>query len=200
MRYTSFLIAILACLFLAGTLSSQQSSLYVAIDSTNLMLKTGQKIGLLNKGTKLTILETEEKWVKVSVEGWIDKRYTSTIATEVSKGPLELLDFDVTARPKDILNSRFSDTVVLTLHIKNNTSQRIKAWRLNLRVTNSFGDELVPSIQLTSGSANLKPGKIQKANFSWEDNEFLGDEVYDKLSGYSKETLQLHFLDVKLVQ
>jgi hypothetical protein len=77
----------------------------------------------------------------------------------------------------------------LTLHVKNVGEMRVKAWRLGVRFDDAFGSLLV-TLKLTDGSADLAPGGTGKASFEFEDNQFIKDEVYDKLLSYSVENLE----------
>jgi len=42
----------------------------------------GNKIGMLNLGTKLSVLEEKGDWVKVRIEGWVYKPLTSSVKHE----------------------------------------------------------------------------------------------------------------------
>lgn len=75
-----------------------------------------------------------------------------------------------------------------TIEVKNTTDRHITGWRIWLDVQNKFGD-MVSSMTLTNGNASLGPGETETATFTWEDNEFMDDDVYSKLTGYSKENL-----------
>ena len=185
----------------------QEELLYVKVKSENLRAAPkGQKLGTLAQGTQLTVLESKGNWVRVSVEGWIWQPSTTntlaSIATAAAtrKGPdLELVDFETKRLPVNYDASRYSAEAVLTLMVKNNTSQRIKAWKGLLIVKNAFGDVLF-RVRLTDGTANIAPGQIAEASYSWEDNQFIDDEVYDKLVAYSKENLRLDLTEVQLIQ
>ena len=63
----------------------------------------------------------------------------------------------------------------------------------------STGDLLLRS-ELTDGTADLVPGATGKAGFSWENNQFIDKEPYNRLSGYMKESLKVQIADVKLDQ
>ncbi len=83
--------------------------------------------------------------------------------------------------------------------VKNNTSQRIKAWKALLIVKNAFGDVLFRT-RLTAGKANIAAGQIAEARYQWEENQFIGDEPYDNLVAYSKENLRLELSEIQLIQ
>ena len=171
--------------------------LYIKPEKANIRTApNGKKIGTLNHGTHIKILKTQGKWAKVSLDGWIKKNLITNNLKQDSKkhhkSKLELVKFDISVFPKDIEDGRFSDVVYLTLYVKNNTSKRIKAWRAHTIVKNSFGDVLL-KLTLTDGSANIAPGATEAAPFGWENNPFISDEPYDKLTSYSKENLKVFF-------
>lgn len=200
------IIIFVFALSIIGSFSSlafcNDTDLYVQVKSENLrVLPNGAIIGELVQGTKLNIKEEKGNWVKVSVDGWIWKPSTSEeIIASTKNTPstpkLELIDFDVEQVTDSGLIS--FPKVKLTLHVKNNTSKRISAWRVVLVVKNSFGDQLLKG-KITDGTANIFPGEIGEASFAWEDNPFLDGEPYDKLTAYSKENLKLSMIDIKLV-
>ncbi|MBT5307562.1 MAG: hypothetical protein HON76_22160 [Candidatus Scalindua sp.] len=112
--------------------------------------------------------------------------------------PISIEDFDKIHLPENPDISRYVNSVRLTLMIKNNTDKLIKAWRATLAVENPFGDILF-RIQLTDGTANIKPRQIEKANFDWEDNMFITDEPYDQLLSFDKGNLKLKLSEIKIV-
>lgn len=210
MRYSVITLPLLFVSVQVGTGIAQEQNgelLYVKVESENLRAAPdGEKLGTLAQGTQLTVVETKGNWVRVSVEGWIwlasttDDLASIAEAAVTREGPdLELVDFETKRLPVNYDASRYSAEAVLTLMVKNNTSQRIKAWKGLLIVKNAFGDVLF-RVRLTDGTANIAPGQIAEASYSWEDNQFIDDEVYDKLVAYSKENLRLDLTEVQLIQ
>ena len=126
------------------------------------------------------------------------KTYTK-VSKPLSAIKLQLIDFDVKRLPVNYDVSRYRPKAILTLYLKNNTSKRIKAWKALIIVKNAFGDVLFRA-RLTDGSANIPPGGTEKASFSWEDNQFIDDEPYDKLVAYSKENIKIEIKEVQLIQ
>jgi len=112
---------------------------------------------------------------------------------------LQLIDFEIDCLPENYDLNRFRPSVKLTLHLKNNTVRRIKAWRVTLIAENSFGDILFKS-RLTDGTADIKKENIEKSSFIFKDNIFIDDQPYDKLVSYSKENLKISITDIQLVQ
>ena len=154
----------------------------------------------------MTVVEKKGNWIKVSVEGWIWQASTTDDLASIAKaatdrnGPsLELVDFETKHLPVDVNVSRFSAEVVLTLKVRNNTQERIKAWKAVIIIKNAFGD-LLFRVQLTDGTANIAPGQTRGASFSWEDNQFIDGEPYDKLVAYSKENMRVQLTEVQLSQ
>ena len=80
--------------------------------------------------------------------------------------------------------------VKLTLFVMNDSSATIRGWRGTLDVSDPFGDPLV-SVQLTAGDSPIRPGDFRNVDFEWEDNQFIDDEVYDKLAQYPTANLTL---------
>jgi len=210
MRYSLITLLLLLVSVQVGIVIAQAKKgafIYVKVESENLRdTPKGQKLGTLAQGTQLMVLETKGNWVRVSVEGWIwQLSTTSDLDTNrqgrtTRKGPnLELVDFETKRLPVDYDASRYSPQAMLTLMVKNNTSKRIKAWKGLLIVKNAFGDILFRT-RLTDGTANIHPGQIAKASYSWEDNQFVDDEPYDKLVVYSKENLRLELTEAQLIQ
>jgi uncharacterized protein YgiM (DUF1202 family) len=208
-RAVAFALFLSISVLVVATVPADQNQdvLYVRVDSENLRdAPKGERLGTLAQGTKMTVLETEGNWVKVAVQGWIWKASTTDDSTFVAKaaaaqkGPaLELMDFETKLLPVNVNVSRFSAEAVLTLKVKNNTQTRIKAWKAVVIVKNAFGDVLLRA-RLTDGTADIAAGATEEASFSWEDNQFIDDEPYDKLAAYSKENLRLELTEVQLSQ
>jgi hypothetical protein len=209
MRYpfTAMLLLIISVQVGTGMAEQKKDVIYINVESENLRAAPeGQKLGTLAHGTRLMVLETDGDWVKVSVEGWIwrasttSDRVSSAKVTTARSGPdLELVSFQTKRLPVDYEASRFSPEAVLELSVRNNTSQRIKAWKALLTVKNAFGDVLF-RVRLTDGTANIESGQSKKASFGWEDNQFIDGEPYDKLVAYSKENLRLELTEIQLIQ
>ena len=179
------------------------AEIYVGAEKENLRATPkGAVVGELVRGTRMQVIEEKGSWVKVSVEGWIWKESTATVKPEAhgsTAEPLELVSFNKVYLAKDIKNGQFSDKVYLSVKVKNNTNARISGWRGVLILSNGFGDTVFRG-RLTDGTANIKPGGVAEAGFSWEDNQFIKDEPFDKLMAYSVENLAAEFTDVKLIQ
>ncbi len=208
MRKTILVLLVTALIALPSVYAQDTAgTLYVKPEKENLRATpNGSKIGEIDRGAKLKVLDKKGDWVKVSVEGWIWKNSTTSNLEQikkVSKGAsgkkLELVDFDVKGLPVNTDVSRYSAEAVLTLYVKNNTSKRIKAWKALVVIKNGFGDILFRT-RLTDGTANIAPGATEKASFSWEDNQFISDEPYDKIMAYSKENLKIELKEIKLIQ
>jgi len=205
--FINTVIALVFTMAVIGYAEANDRMLYLKADQENLRdAPKGNILGTLTQGTPMSIVEIEGNWVRVLVEGWIWEASTtadSMFVVQASAQPtgpdLELIDYEKKRLPVDYDVNRFSPEAVLTLHVKNNTSNKIKAWQAVLIIKNPFGDTLL-RVRLTDGSANIMPGRTAKASFSWEDNQFIDDEPYDKLVAYSKENMQLELTDVQLSQ
>lgn len=181
--------------------------LYIKPEKENLRATpNGSKIGEIEQRAKLKVIDRKGDWIKVSVEGWIWKNSTTNnlekikkLSKVISGKNLELVDFDIKGLPINTSVSRYSAEAVLTLYVKNNTSRKIKGWKILIGIKNSFGDTLFHT-RLTNGMSNIDPGETEKASFSWEDNQFIADEPYDKILAYSKENLKIEMKEIKLIQ
>lgn len=141
-------------------------------------LEDGRKVLLKDDGT----------WEFISKQG------------EVNNGGILTLErFKKKYIPQDYKNNRYSDEVQLILFVKNNSDKEIKAWKATMAVKNAFGELLLTS-NLTSGASNIKPEKIEKATFGWEDNPFIDGEPYDKIMPYSEENLKIELSNIKVIQ
>ena len=112
--------------------------------------------------------------------------------------PVEILSFRFSHLPADFDAMRISSEARLSLTVRNTTNSRIVAWRGVLVVTDPFGDEQF-RVQITDGTANLSPGATGEVIFSWEDNEFIDDEPFDKLVAF-KDNIRIRLIDVDLPQ
>ena len=77
------------CVFASVTAFADDGKLlYVRQTQENLRIAPkGMKIGILNQGAKLNVLEEQGQWVKVSVEGWIWKASTSDHKISLKSNP-----------------------------------------------------------------------------------------------------------------
>lgn len=209
MRYILivFLLFVTSAQVGAGIADQKQNTVYVKVASENLRdAPEGRELGTLAQETRMTVLETKGNWVRVSVEGWIWKASTTDDVASIAKADtahkapaLELIDFDTKRLPVNYDVSMYSPEAVLTLKVRNNTQKRIKAWKAVVIIKNAFGDVLFRA-RLTDGTANIGPGETEQASFSWEDNQFIEDEPYDKLVAYSEENLRVELTEVQLSQ
>jgi len=140
----------------------------------------------------LTAITTEGKNVLLKDDGtWAYIKDTEQ--------KLALIDFDVINRDINYDESRYKKDVVLNLKIKNISGFKIIGYRVNIKITNGFGD-LLHTLQLTSGKSVLENNEIDDANFVFEDNQFIDNEAYDNLSAYSKDNLIISISDSKILQ
>lgn len=197
---------VLLVLAFPGYSLSETKNLYINVPSENIRNSpNGEKFGELTKGAKLEVKEESGNWIKVSIDGWVWKPSTADAITSPKIGnsksspTLELVDFDVKQLGVDYEAMRMLPKVILNLHVKNNTNKKINAWRAILVVKNAFGDQLIKG-QVTDGTADVYPGQVKEAAFGWEDNPFMENEPYDKISAYSKNNLNVSLVEIKLIQ
>jgi hypothetical protein len=112
---------------------------------------------------------------------------------------LSIIDFDIFLRDKNYDENRYNKDVVLNLKVKNTSGFKISGYRINIQIENGFGD-LLHTLQLTSGNSVLDIDEVDDANFVFEDNQFIDDEVYDNLSAYSKNNLMITIIDSKVLK
>lgn len=136
-----------------------------------------------------------DKLVSLSLPEEKEKEEVSKEKKRRGLPPLELISFNRTYLPKDYRVGRYSDELILTLILKNNTDKTIKAWRCFLVVKNPFGAILFET-RLRDNVANIEPGEIGMAPFKWEDNQFINDEPFDKLMSYENLKLELQNVQV----
>lgn len=106
---------------------------------------------------------------------------------------LKLLGFK-----KERKKAGFTETMTLTLTVKNMGETRIKAWKARMLAKNSFGEVLFQA-NLSSDSSSIPPAEVEDAPFQWENNPFMENEIFDKLAATSDENLSIELSDEKIV-
>lgn len=112
---------------------------------------------------------------------------------------ISIEDFHKTHFPADLSTGKYYDEVQLTVLIRNKTVKTIKSWSALLIVKNSFDGFLI-KYQLPSGILSIKPGQIVSSVSIWRDDEFMDDDVYDKLMDYDPGNLKLSLTDIEIIQ
>lgn len=111
------------------------------------------------------------------------------------KNPLSILGHKV-ERTQGKYGRNF---VGLKLDIKNNGSRRVTAYKISVSLQTKLGTK-IGVFQLTSESSSIEPGDVSTDTYNWEDNQFIKDEMYDKLAGVSSENLIVKILAQKVVK
>ena len=101
--------------------------------------------------------------------------------------------FDVRRRQGDYEQ----EFVQLLLKIRNDGSERVKAWQMTVAIVDVFGEQVVLT-KLTEGSASIQPGEFGLTVFGSKDNPFIDDQPYDRLVSYSAENLTIQIKDCKV--
>ena len=207
MKTTGCLLALLLCCSAGSALfaQGQVDTVFVKAESANLRLSPeGQELGSVRKNVPLKVIERNDQWVKVRLEGWIwepsttgNQKMISVSTKEEAVALLDLVDFEIGTLPADEGAGRSQPSAVLTLMLTNNSKQPINAWRGMLIVSNEFGDKLLYT-RLTDPSTELAVADTVAASFSWPDNPKTIDDIYDILTVFSKDKLTLDLEQIEI--
>ena len=124
---------------------------------------------------------------------------TDEETTSPEMGPLAEISFLKVERkiiPKDPDTQGSVDRVQLTLHLQNNSGERIKAWRAVMTVKDPFGEQLF-KVRLTSGASPIGPGKMKKVSFEWKDDPEENRDRYDYLVMYNPDVLKIELSEIE---
>lgn len=92
---------------------------------------------------------------------------------------------DITLRRqgKDYKKQVYNSRIEAIPTFKNNTKKTLVAVELTMSITDAFGEKIVDGKDKLD--IKIAPGKSQQSKmfFYWEDNPFIPNEPYDKLSG-----------------
>lgn len=111
---------------------------------------------------------------------------TPAVASQPVPGassPVTMTSYDLRLQPKDYRKEVFNERVELVPTLHNATKKTVIGVVLALTITDAFGDTIV------DGSSKLDiripPGQTVESEtfYFWDDNPFINNEVYDKLSG-----------------
>jgi hypothetical protein len=111
--------------------------------------------------------------------------------------PLQVVRYSHSILPKNTDLRRYSNVLSMTIALRNNTTKTITAWKANIVIKDPFGSTIVMS-PWTEATADIKPGASQQLGLSYEDNQFIDDDGYSRLSRFNsdKVSLQLNGLEV----
>jgi hypothetical protein len=106
----------------------------------------------------------------------------STSATSLTPS-VELVSATMRVQKKDFQRQIFHDRVELVPTFKNTSKKTVVAIAHTLSVADAFGDKIIDG----TGKLDIKipPGKTVQSDtfYTWEDNQFIQGEPYDKLTG-----------------
>src|SRR5690606_29226448 len=109
--------------------------------------------------------------------------------------PLAIEKYAVT-RSEDQYGRKFAK---LLLRVKNKGNKRVTAYKLTIEVKTKLGSNY-GTLQLTSESSSIEPLEFSLDEYSFEDNQFIQGEIYDKLAATSTENLVLKLVDQIVVK
>jgi len=204
--FTSLMVFTFMSIFMVASAQQAGDTVRVSVKTEKLFESpNGDVLGRLTQGTPVRITEVDGRWAKVRMEAWIWLPSTAVdtsvqvVEVDVADRPsLELVDFELHQVEVNYDAGRFNPELVMTMGLRNNTDKRITAWSAMLAIKNSFGEMLFQT-GLRDGMADIAPGEIGDAIFRWEDDQFVDDEPYDRLSRYSKENLVLELSEIEVV-
>jgi len=153
------------------------------------------------------VLRTENGWAEVAIQGWVRESYLKKPpgagGPKPSKAaqsplPLVLVDFDTQDLHLGWDPNGTAAQLVLSLHLRNNTAKRVKAWKGLMTVYDSFGERILTR-PVQDGDANINPGTVGISAFGWRDDREKENDLYDILSSYSERNLSIRLSEVEAV-
>ncbi|MEZ4744290.1 MAG: hypothetical protein R3B45_17880 [Bdellovibrionota bacterium] len=136
-----------------------------------------------------------QKLVKNVVKKEDNKPAQPQKKAEDLKNPLRLIGSEI----KKVPGKYGRNFVSLVLTLKNEGSRRITAYKIKVLVTTKLGTK-VGTFDLTSESSSIDSLSDSSEAYSWEDNQFIANETYDKLASISSENLVVRLLSQKVVK
>lgn len=91
------------------------------------------------------------------------------------------------------------ESVHLKMHLQNQGASRVSAYKITVKVSTKLGTK-IGQFELTSESSSIDPMQVTTDTYSWENNQFIGDEVYDRLSSVSSENLVVTLLSQTVIK
>ena len=113
--------------------------------------------------------------------------------------PLSSQKAETKVIPKDPDDENSRDRVQLTLHIYNNSEEKVRAWKAILTVKDPFGEQLFKQ-RLTSGSSSIEPKETKKITFEWKDDPEEKREPYDYLLIYNPDVLKIELSEIEIAK
>jgi len=143
------------------------------------------------KVSEAALIEAKVKAVK---DADLAKQRAIASLKDLAK-PLVIASHDV-----NVGAGEYSQKIVnLTLTIKNNGIKRVAAYKVVLDVSTKLGSK-IGTLTLRSEDSSIGPLETTSDTFSWEDNPFIRDEIFDRLAGISNENLIVKLLDQTVVK
>lgn len=108
--------------------------------------------------------------------------------------PITLVKAKLSLQERDIRKQIYSRQIELVPTFKNDTKKTVVALEHTMTITDAFGDKIVDGRSRLD--IKIPPGKTVESDlfYSWEDNQFINNEPFDKLlgpvsTGVAKSTL-----------
>ncbi|NLS20747.1 hypothetical protein HGP16_30020 [Rhizobium sp. P40RR-XXII] len=97
--------------------------------------------------------------------------------------PITLVNARLLLQEKDLRKRIYSPRVELIPSFRNGTKKTVVAIEHTMAITDAFGDEIIEG--KSKLDIKIPPGKTIESElfYSWEDNQFIQDEPFDKLLG-----------------
>lgn len=149
-------------------------------------------IATLSDGRKV-LLKEDGTWTFV-------QESTGEETTPLEMGPpteISVVKAERKTIKKNLNEEGSMDQVQLSLHIQNNTGEKIKAWKATMTVKDPFGEQLFKA-RLTSGTSPIGPGETKKVSFAWKDDPEEDREPYDYLMIYNPEALKIDLSEIEI--
>lgn len=113
-----------------------------------------------------------------------------------SPAPIKLAKATLRLQERDLSKMVFSSRVELIPTFKNETKKTVVAIEHTIIVTDAFGDKIIDG--QSKLDIKIPPGDTIQSElyYSWEDNQFIQNEPFDKLLGPIKTGVAKAFLTV----
>ena len=182
-------LILIAIMMISGQTSAEVATktVFVKPETENFRIEpSGEKIGVLNQGASLQVLEKKNGWLKVSLTGWIHEPSTTMELPKLEKKEsVEFVKHEIEHFGKNYKRSTlpYYDHIRAAFQFKNNTKKTVVGIVFKCKFMDSFNEVLYESE--FKDQNKIKPGKSNSLDtfWYWKDNQFDSDEIYDKLFG-----------------
>jgi hypothetical protein len=154
----------------------------------------GDKIGTVNKNSKMEIVEENDDWVKVNIAGWIWKNSIKIDRENRYKGALSIVSFDkkVLEEEYNMELGRYINKIRLAVGFQNDTDDLITDFVGNVLINDIAGENLF-KLRVDSRSYEIKPGHTQELEYLLEPHHFARKEIYKYILNCKKDEINVEF-------